>query len=343
MAGSLPTRKLGKTGPEVPVPGLGLMGISTAYGKPGGTRLEEERLAVLDRAWELGCRHWDTADIYGDSEDLVGRWFKLHPERRQDIFLATKFGLSFEAAGFGINSSPEYCRQCCEKSLSRLGVDSIDLFYIHRVDGRTPIEKTMEVLIGLKREGKIKHIGISAPSSNTLRRACALEHVTAVQVEYSPWTLDIEGEEGTHLLATCRELGVAIVAYSPLGRGILTGQIKSPDDFGADDMRRLLPRFNKENFAKNLVLVEKFKEKAARDGCTPGQLAIAWVMAQGDDFSPIPGTKNVKYLEENVGAARITLSPQDEREIRSWMDECGVAGLKAPPGLLDDFVDTPPL
>ncbi|KAK4237621.1 NADP-dependent oxidoreductase domain-containing protein [Achaetomium macrosporum] len=341
----LPTRKLGKNGPEITAIGFGLMGLSTAYGSVGS---DEERLKVLDSAWELGCTNWDSADMYADSEDLLGKWFALHPERRADIFLATKFGLrpgvrEDGSRGLLIDSSPAYCRQQCVNSLKRLGVDSIDLYYIHRVDGKTPIEKTMQELVKLKQEGKIKHIGISACSAATLRRACAVAQVDAYQVEYSPWALDIEGPESNYLLQTCRELGVSVFAYAPLGRGIMTGQIKSLDDFEPGDLRRLFPRFSRENFPKNLALVDKFKEMAARKGCTPGQLTIAWLMAQGEDVVPIPGTKNIKYLEENLGAVHVAVSEEEEREIRGWIEEVGIAGIRVPPGLLDEFNDTPPL
>lgn len=193
------------------------------------------------------------------------------------------------------------------------------------------------------REGKIRHLGICAPSSTTLRRACAVEHVDAVQVEYSPWSLEIEGPESTNLLQTCRELGVATFAYSPLGRGFMTGQIRSPDDIPPGDLRRLVPRFNAENFPKNLLLVDKFKELAARKKCTPGQLALAWLMAQGDDVIPIPGTKNIKYLEENVGAAYVRLSGDEEAELRGWVSGIGVSGLQMAPGIITDYGDTPPL
>ncbi|KAK3296488.1 NADP-dependent oxidoreductase domain-containing protein [Chaetomium fimeti] len=341
----LPTRKLGKNGPEVTAIGFGLMGLSTAYGSVGS---DEDRFKLLDRAWELGCTNWDSADMYGDSEDLLGKWFARHPDRRADIFLATKFGLTLGvredgSRGILIDGSPEYCRGQCEKSLKRLGVACIDLYYIHRVDSKTPIEKTMAELVKLQQEGKIKHIGISACSAATLRRACAIAPIAAYQVEYSPWALEIEGPESDDALQTCRELGISVFAYAPLGRGIMTGQLRSPDDFEPADIRRLLPRFNSENFAKNLLLVDRFKEMAARKGCTPGQLTIAWLMAQGGDVIPIPGTKNVRYLEENVGAAHVDVSAEEEREVREWLEEVGIAGIRVPPGLLDEFNDTPPL
>ncbi|KAL2022151.1 hypothetical protein VTK56DRAFT_5980 [Thermocarpiscus australiensis] len=344
---SLPTRRLGRDGPEISAIGLGLMGLSIAYG-PAPT--DEERFAVLDRAWELGCTNWDTSDMYGDCEDVLGKWFARHPERRNDIFLATKFGVVRKlkddgSVEFAIDSSPERARAGCERSLKRLGVDSIDLYYVHRTDGKTPIEKTMEALRDLKAEGKIKAIGLSECSSNTLRRAFKVAPVDAVQIEYSPWLLDIENESGTNLLATCRELGVTVFAYSPLGRGFLTGQVRSVDDLAPDDFRRMIPRFSPENFPKNLELVEKFKAMAAKKGCTPGQLALAWLMAQGDDIIPIPGTKKIKYLEENVASTKVVLLPEEEKEIRAQIEQIGVVGHRMPPGFFSAalFADTPEL
>ncbi|KAK4120256.1 Aldo/keto reductase-like protein [Parathielavia appendiculata] len=303
----LPTRRLGKNGPEITAIGFGLMGLGTAYGSVGS---DEDRLKMLDRAWELGCTNWDSANI----------GFALHPNRRADIFLATKFGLGLGvrddgSRGLVIDSSPEHCRQQCEKSLQRLGVSYIDLYYIHRVDGKTPIEKTMEELAKLKAEGNIKHIGISACSAATLRRACAVAQVDAYQVEYSFWALDIEGRESNHVLQACRELSVTVFAYAPLGCGIMTGQIRLPDDFEPGDLRRLFPRSSKENFPKNLVLVDRFKQMAARKG----------------------------YLQENVGAVHVRVTPEEEREIRGWIDDVGIAGIRVPPGLLDELNDTPPL
>jgi aryl-alcohol dehydrogenase-like predicted oxidoreductase len=199
------------------------------------------------------------------------------------------------------------------------------------------------LLVTPDREGKIKYLGISACSPQTLHRACAIDHIDAYQVEYSPWSLDIEEEGGKLVLEHCRELGIALFAYSPLGRGMVTGQIKSPDDLEPTDMRKIMPRFSPENFSKNLVLVDRFKSLAGKKDCTPGQLCIAWLMAQGNDIFPIPGTKNIKYLEENVGAVRISLAHDEVVEIRTWINQVGVAGLKSPPGLLAEFNDTPPL
>ncbi|KAM7196884.1 Aldo-keto reductase yakc [Naviculisporaceae sp. PSN 640] len=340
---TLPTRALGKTGRQITSVGFGMMGLSIAYG-PVST--DEERLAVLDRAWELGCTNWDSANVYGDNEDLIGRWFKLHPERRNDIFLATKFGIIFEmgedgAPKFGTNTSAAYVKESCERSLQRLGIDSIDLYYVHRVNPQTPIEETMTALKELKSEGKIKAIGISECSSATLRRAYKIAPVDAVQFEYNPWQLDIESHsEPTNILATARELGITVFAYSPLGRGFLTGQIRSPDDFAPDDFRRELTRFSPENFDKNLELVDKFQELAKKKGCTAGQLALAWLLAQGDDIIPIPGTKKIKYLEENVAAVHIRLSEQEIKEIRSSIGEAEVLGDRNPASFIASYADT---
>ncbi|KAL1837312.1 hypothetical protein VTJ49DRAFT_4034 [Mycothermus thermophilus] len=326
----LPTRRLGKNGPEVTALGLGLMGLSIAYGSVGS---DEERLQFLTRAWELGCTHWDTADSYGDSEDLVGKWLARYPERRGDLFIATKFGLGFGlredgTPGVTVDSSPGYCRRQCEQSLKRLGTDYVDLLYVHRVDGRTPVEETVREMVRLREEGKIRHIGLSACSAATLRRACAIAPIAAYQVEYSLWATDIEGPAGDNLVRECRAQGVAVVAYSPLGRGVLAGRVKpssSSADAEADpaadlephDMRRLFPRFSADNLPRNLAIVSRFDAIAARKGCTPGQLALAWLLAQGEDVVPIPGTKKVKYLEENVAAlAEVRLSEEESMEER---------------------------
>ncbi|KAL2875911.1 hypothetical protein SGCOL_008907 [Colletotrichum sp. CLE4] len=341
---SLPARRLGKTGPEITALGVGLMGLSVAYGKPGS---EEERLAFLDRAWELGATNWDTADAYGDNEDLIGKWFALHPERRADIFLATKFGLRGEIRTDGtysmtINSSPEYCREACERSLKRLGVKSIDLYYVHRLDETTPIEKTIEEMVKLKNEGKVKAFGISECSSKTLRRAYAVHPISAVQVEYNPWSLEIEGPAGTDLLKTCRELGVTTFAYSPLGRGIMTGRYKSADDFEEGDFRRQMPRFMGDNFKKNTQLVEEFAAVGrAKHGCSAGQLTLAWLLAQGEDVIPIPGTKKIQYLEENMDALKVVLSKEEEKELRALVDAADVQGDRG--AAFGNYSDSPAL
>ncbi|KAJ3578595.1 hypothetical protein NPX13_g1973 [Xylaria arbuscula] len=333
------TRQLGKEGPKIPATGFGLMGFSIGY---GASENDEERFKLLNRAWEMGCTNWDTADVYGDSEDIIGKWFKLHPERRADIFLATKFGLKPDAAqGIVVDSSPEYCRQCIESSLKRLGVDYIDLYYMHRANLDVPIEETMTALKELVNEGKIKYVGLSEVSSDTLRRAYAIHPVHAVQMEYNPWTLDIEGPSGTHLLDTCKDLGVSVFAYSPLGRGIMTGRFRSAEDFGSDDARSQLPRYQGENFQKNLKLVDQFAEVAKRKGCTSGQLVLAWLLAQGDNIFVIPGTKKTAYLEENFAASNVTLTDEEEKMLRKLVEEAGVSGDRG--AMFTAFADTAPL
>ncbi|KAH6605388.1 aldo keto reductase [Trichoderma cornu-damae] len=336
------TRKLGKYGPEIPAIGFGLMGIGIdCYGEIGN---DEERLAVLDHAWEQGCTHWDTSDAYGDSEDLIGKWFKLHPERRAHVFLATKFGISAKvepdgSAEVSVDSSPEHAKRCCERSLKRLGVDHIDLYYAHRVDGKTPIEKTVQAMVELKNEGKIKHLGFSEISGDSLRRAFAVHPIAAVQVEYSPWALETEGPVSKHLLETCRELGVATVAYSPLGRGMLTGQYTSTTELDRKDFRNNVERFKGDNMDKNLQLVSRFKGVADQKRCSLSQLALAWLLAQGDDIFPIPGTKKTKYLDDNWGAQNVRLTAQEAGELRRLVDELGVAGGRHV--VFGQYADTP--
>ncbi|KAH7363234.1 NADP-dependent oxidoreductase domain-containing protein [Plectosphaerella cucumerina] len=325
---------LGPDGPQIPAVGFGLMGLSVAYGSVAS---DEERLKVLDRAWEIGCVNWDTSDGYGDSEDLVGKWFKLHPERRKDIFLATKFGFK-SIYPLEIDSSPEYCKQALQKSLDRLGVDSVDLYYMHRANRAVPIEKTVQAMKELKEAGKIKHLGLSEISSKTLRRAHTVCPISAVQIEYNPWDLDIEGPSGTHLLDTCKELGVTIFAYSPLGRGILTGRYRSKEDFEEGDFRVNMERYQGDNFKKNLVLVDKFKEVADRKGVTSSQLVLAWLLAQWEKIVVIPGTKSVKYLEENFGAAEVHISPEEEKELRELVKNADIGGGRDP--FFGDYDDT---
>jgi len=319
---AFPTRKIGTD--DVSAIGFGAMGISAYYGAVG---TDEERFEILDAAYERGCRFWDTANIYGDSEDLIGKWFK-RTGKRSDIFLATKFGISRETAR-GVDGTPESCQRNFARSLERLGVDTIDLYYLHRPDSEVPIEETVTEMAKLVKAGKVKYLGLSECTANTLRRAHKVHPIAALQVEYSPFTLDIEGE--LNLLKTARELGVKIIAYSPLGRGLITGQYKSPDDFEADDFRRKIPRYSKENFPNILKLAEGLKKVGDARSATAGQVALAWLLAQGDDVIPIPGTKKIKYLNENLGAVNVKLTAEDVKEVRVYAEKTDhVNGLRYP-------------
>src|SRR5436309_7642493 len=296
-------RKIGRSPLEVSAVGLGLMSMSGVYGNAN----DEESISLIHYALDKGINLLDSADMYGwgHNEQLLGRALKGW---RDKAIVATKFGQTKDASGKqGVDGRPEYVRKSCEASLKRLGIDVIDLYYQHRVDPNTPIEETVGAMAALVQEGKIRHIGLSEASAKTLRRAAKVHAITALQSEYSLWSRDPEDE----ILATCRDLGIGFVAYSPLGRGVLTGQIKRFEDFAADDYRRFSPRFQGENFQKNLDLVGKIEELAERKGCTPSQLALAWVLAQGEEIVPIPGTKRRKYLEENVGALNVKLTVDD--------------------------------
>ncbi|HEY9797412.1 MAG TPA: aldo/keto reductase [Leptolyngbyaceae cyanobacterium] len=317
------TRKLGSQGLTVSELGLGCMGMSEFY----GTGDEAESIATIHRALELGITLLDTADMYGPftNEQLVG---KAIADRRDRVVLATKFGIQrSEDSGFrGINGSPDYVHQACDASLQRLGIDYIDLYYLHRVDPKVPIEQTVGAMAELVQQGKVRYIGISEAAPATIRRAHVVHPITALQTEYSLWSRDPEDE----ILPTVRELGIGFVAYSPLGRGFLSGSITSPDDLAADDFRRNSPRFQGENFNKNLQLVERVKEIAGEKGVTPGQLAIAWLLAQGDDIVPIPGTKRRAYLEENVAAVDITLNQAELDRINELAPKNVAAGDRYP-------------
>lgn len=297
-------RKLGNSSLEVSAVGLGCMGMSEFYGSVS----ESESHRVIDRALELGIDFFDTSDIYGPftNEKLVGRAFA---NRRDQAVIATKFGiLRGEDGSFrGINGKPEYVRSACEASLRRLGVDTIDLYYQHRVDSKTPIEDTVGAMADLIKEGKVRYLGLSEAAPETIRRAHAVHPITALQTEYSLWSRDPEDE----LLALCAELGIAFVAYSPLGRGFLSGKIRSLDDLAADDYRRHSPRFQEENFQKNLALVDKVQQLAERRGCSAAQLALSWLLAQDENIVPIPGTTKVSRLEEDAAAVDIELTPEE--------------------------------
>ena len=311
-------RNLGNEGLVVSELGLGCMGMSEFY----GTENDEESIATIHRSIELGVTFLDTADMYGPftNERLVGRAIE---GRRDEVVLATKFGneRAEDGARLGINGRPDYVRKSCDASLERLGVDHIDLYYQHRVDPDTPVEETFGAMKELVEAGKVRYLGISEAAPETIRKAHSVHPISALQTEYSLWSRDVEDE----ILPTVRELGIGFVAYSPLGRGFLTGQIQSPEDFGEGDYRQNSPRFQGENFHKNLELVERVREIADEKGVAPGQLAIAWLLHRGEDIIPIPGTKRRKYLEENAAAVDVELSDEELRRI----DEVAPAGVAA--------------
>lgn len=319
------TRNLGSKGPEVSAIGLGCMGMSDFYGAAEDARSVE----VIHRALDLGINFFDTADMYGvgRNEELVGRALR---DRRDRAVIATKFGnvRGDDGAFLGVNGKPEYVKQACDASLRRLGVDVIDLYYQHRVDPQTPIEDTVGAMAELVREGKVRHLGLSEAAPDTVRRAHAVHPITALQTEYSLWSRDPEDE----LLALCAELGIAFVAYSPLGRGFLTGAIRSEEDLAPDDWRRTNPRFQGENLQKNLELVTAVQEMAREKGCTPAQLALAWLLAQDDRVVPIPGTRRIERLEENAAAVELELTREDLDRLEAIAPIGFAAGTRYPEG-----------
>ncbi|OBT74004.1 hypothetical protein VF21_05975 [Pseudogymnoascus sp. 05NY08] len=338
---SLPLRTLGQDGPQVPAMGLGFGSIGGFYG-PAGTL--DEKLALLDHAHAVGLRFWDLADVYGDSEEVVGEWVKRSSKKRDDVFITTKFALQRKpTGGHTFRSDPEYVKEACEKSLERLGVDTIDLYYCHRVDGITPIEKTIEAMVELKNQGKIRCLGLSEVSVATLRRAHAVHPISALQMEYSLFTMDIESST-SEILKTCRELGITVVAFGPIGRGILTGQFHCHADLPEGDLRRMLPKYSEDNFPSILKLVQGLKDVANTHGSTPAQVALAWLLAQGPEIIPIPGTKSTVNMDENAAAAMLQLSDQEVQTIRTLVERTEIKGTRYPTATWDTLcTDTPPL
>lgn len=341
---SLPTRKVGTS--NVTAIGFGAMGLSAFYGPP---KPDEERFKVLDAAYEKGCTFWDTSDNYGDNEELIGKWFE-RTGKRGEIFIATKFGFVRKpdpTKGPTIDGSTEYVKEALDGCLSRLGVDQIDLWYLHRPDANTPIEVTVAAMAEAVKAGKVKYIGISECSEDTLRRAHAVHPISAVQFEYAPFTLTIEDPE-VGIFQACRELGITLVAYSPLGRGLLTGKVTGTEAFDDNDIRKKLPfpRFSQDNLPAIMKLVDGLKDIAERRDATPAQVTLAWLLAQGDNVIPIPGTTKVERLDENLGALNVKLSLEELKEIRDLTERAGATRI---PRHIAAFlttlhyVDTPPL
>jgi aryl-alcohol dehydrogenase-like predicted oxidoreductase len=326
-------RKLGRHGPEVSALGLGCMSLGIDKTYTSSLRGDDEAIALIHRALDLGITLLDTADVYGESERLVGKAIK---DRREEVVLATKFGFTTAVASERVqtdrlvNGSPEYVRKACDASLKRLAVDSIDLYYLHRTDASVPIEETVGAMAALVREGKVKHLGLSEAAPATVHRAHQVHPIAAVQTEYSLWTRDPEEE----LLPVLDELGIALVAYSPLGRGFLAGRFRKVEDLGPDDWRRNNPRFQGENFAKNLDLLERVKELAAEKGCTPAQLALAWLLNRHDNVVPIPGTSSIKRLEENFAAIDVHLTEEDLDRIEQVAPKGVAAGTRYDPAMM---------
>jgi aryl-alcohol dehydrogenase-like predicted oxidoreductase len=356
MASSIPLHKLGVDGPEIPALGYGMMGLSQPV--YGSVSSEKNKFAMLDRAYELGARHWDSSEcvarsifhlrrrqlksvidpftnaernsLYNDNEETLGKWFK-RTNNRPSIFLATKFGFIKNKFPL-LNSTGDYAIKACEESLRLLGVDYIDLYYLHHPNPNTPIEDTMRGMKKLQDQGKIKYIGLSSVSSKTLLRASKIAKISAVQVGYSAFELDIENDKGTKLLETCRQLDIAVVAAMPLGRGILTSAFADNTPLDPKDMRpSFMPRFQEGNKEKNVEVSKQWRQLAESKGCTSAQLAIAWLLEQGEDIFVIPGTKKIKYLEENCGAAGVELSREDVDEIREFAETCEISGGCLPP------------
>ncbi|KAF7864496.1 hypothetical protein EAF04_006629 [Stromatinia cepivora] len=344
----LPTRALGRNGPQIPALGLGLMGLSTFYGKPGS---DEERFEFLDRAYELGCTHWDSAQMYGDNEVLLGKWFTRTGKRSE---MAAYCCLDFPDYQFGNHVTPEggreirndaeYIRQSVAESFEKLQTDYIDLLYCHRFTGTIPVETIVTVMKEFVDAGKVRYLGLSECGVDTLERAVKIHPIHAYQIEYSPFSMDVEKPE-VGLLDCCKRLGIALVAYSPLGRGILTGQYRSVDDFDKDDFRRTIPRFaTQENFDKNLKLVDTITAIGKTKNASPGQVTLAWMIKQDPLIFPIPGTKKIKYLEENIGALYIDLTDEEDKQIRHAIESAEVVGTRVAEHLMGVLVvDTPPL